>query len=76
MSSNPNEMLIACRDGFLNDGGKLVEVKAGVTRIAPEVLAERPQYGDFFERSFSAPGTDSLRVRSRVSLPGGTVLAD
>lgn len=68
-----NEMLIACRDGYVKDGG-LVEVKAGITRIAPEVLDERPQYGDFFERSFSAPGTDAMRVRTRVSLPGGRVI--
>lgn len=66
-----NEMLIALRDGYLDDGGELVEIKAGITRIAPEILAARPQYGDFFERGFSAPGTNAVQARYRVTLPGG-----
>lgn len=69
--SKANEMLIAMRGGYLDDHGELVEIKAGISRIAPEVLDERPQYGDFFERGFSAPGTNAVEARYRITLPGG-----
>lgn len=72
--SRETEMLIALRDGYLDDEGELVEIKAGVTRIAPEILAARPQYGDFFERGHSAPGTNAVQARYRVTLPGSSTV--
>jgi hypothetical protein len=71
------EMLVAIRTGYTEDwDGSLTEIIAGQTRIAPEILDERPQYGEFFERGFSAPDTDAEQVRCRTVLPDGTVLAD
>jgi hypothetical protein len=73
--SRENEMLIAVSSGFVEDGGEAREITAGRDRIAPEVLDERPQYGEFFDRSVRARGTDALSARYRVRMPSGRVLA-
>jgi hypothetical protein len=69
------EMLVALGDGVVDDEGTLVQIKRGKTRIAPEVLASRPEYGHLFDRSVSAPHTDALRARYRIRTPDGRVLA-
>lgn len=68
-----NEMLICCRSGYVRDwDGELTEVTAGVSRIAPELLEERPQFGEFFEAGLSAKGS-SAEARYRTELPDGRV---
>jgi len=73
--SKADEMLVALGDGVVDDGGTLVEIKAGKTRIAPEVLAERPEYGDLFDRSVSVRGTNATQARYRIRLPDGVLIA-
>lgn len=73
--SRDNEMLIAVSSGFVEDGGEAREITAGRDRIAPEVLAERPQYGEFFDRKVTAKGSDALSTRYRVRTPDGRVIA-
>lgn len=73
--SKANEMLIAVNSGFVDDGGEAREITAGRDRIAPEVLAERPQYGEFFDPGVTARGTDATVARFRMWLPDGSVIA-
>lgn len=71
------EMLLAVRSGVVEDwDGSPCEITAGQTRIAPEVLDERPQFGEYFERDFGVPGTDAGAVRCRTTLADGRVVAD
>jgi hypothetical protein len=63
------EMLLAIRSGVVEDRWApdgIEEITAGQTRVAPSLLEERPQYRDFFEDDFSAPGTDAERSHIRV----------
>lgn len=70
MSSMTDEMLIAVRSGVtFNWDGSVVEFTAGRTRIAPELLTECPQFEQFFERDFTAPGTDASRSVIRTMMP-------
>jgi hypothetical protein len=73
--SQANEMLVAVSSGFVDDGGEAREITAGRDRIAPEVLRDRPQYGEFFDPGVTARGTDATSARYRVTLPGGRVVA-
>lgn len=67
-------MLIAISSGFLDDDG-LCEIVAGKTRIAPELLAQRPQYAEFFEADVRTAGlADSERgFECRAFCNGNTV---
>jgi hypothetical protein len=63
------EMLLAIRTGVVEDPWSpdgIEEIIAGKTRVAPSLLEERPQYRDFFEDDFSAPGTDAERSHIRA----------
>jgi hypothetical protein len=66
-----NLMLIAVRSGVCEDwGGTLNEITAGKTRISPRKLAERPQFGEFFERDFGDPRFVAERSEIRAGGPG------
>lgn len=63
------ELLVAISDGFVDDPRTgLVEITAGRTRIAPSLLSENPDYGEFFDRDVTAPGTDANRAVRRITL--------
>ena len=75
MSGKRNEMLVAVRSGVtFNWDGAPKEITAGQTRIAPELLDERPQFAEFFERDVSVRGTDASAMRVRTTLPNGRIV--
>lgn len=77
MSALGNQMLNCIRDGVTTDAeGNLREFEAGVHRIAPEVLTQNPSFADYFERDFSAPGSDATRTEVRTMTADGRTVAD
>ncbi|MEZ5078437.1 MAG: hypothetical protein R2725_13460 [Solirubrobacterales bacterium] len=70
-----HEMLMAISSGYVDDEWRgLVEIKAGVSRIAPELL-ERPGYEEFFDPCVTVRGTDASRAEYRVLGPDGRMHA-
>ena len=69
-----NAMYVAIRSGFVEDDGQLVEINAGRTRVAPEVL-KRPGFAEFFDEHVRANGTDATRSEYRVMMPDGRLAA-
>lgn len=71
-----DRMLVAIASGFLDDDG-LCEVIAGKTRIAPEILRERPQYADYYEADVRAAGAFAeCRSEIRSTAPDGSCVFD
>ena len=52
-----DRMLVAIRDGYVDNEGRAEEICAGKTRIAPEVLRDGPELAEFFEADFSVPAS-------------------
>lgn len=66
-------MLVALRSGFtVNSVGQLREHTAGSTYIHPDLLAEEPALGEFYEEGFTGPDTPISRAIRASEHRGGS----